>query len=43
MNAKVWYLPYLEDVYHTQMIETFANDCECLPYFENVTYGITML
>ena len=25
MNTKVWYLPYFEGVYHTQMIETFSN------------------
>ena len=25
MNTKVWYLPYFEGVYHTWMIETFAN------------------
>ena len=25
MNKKVWYLPYLEGVYHTRMVETFAD------------------
>ena len=25
MNTKVWYSPYFEGVYHTQMIETFSN------------------
>ena len=25
MNTKVWYLPYFKDIYHTRMIETFAN------------------
>ena len=25
MNTKIWYLPYFESVYHTGMIETFAN------------------
>ena len=25
MSAKVWYLPYFEGVFHTQMIRMFAN------------------
>ena len=25
MNTKVWYLPYFEGVYYTQMIKTFSN------------------
>ena len=25
MNTEVWYLPYFEGVYHSQMIETFPN------------------
>ena len=25
MNTKVWYLPYVDDVYHPRMIETLSN------------------
>ena len=30
MNTKVWYLPYFEGVYHTQMIETYSNANACM-------------
>ena len=30
MNTKVWYLPYVEGVYHTRMIETYSNAHACM-------------
>ena len=41
MNTKVWYLPYFEGVYHTQMFETFTNVMNG-SYYKNDMFEVVM-